>query len=116
MLTREAIAILNKQNTSGQSLAVKKLVLSKLEDIVLHLEEHEVEYKNQRTSIEKLSNPEPGEHPTKIEKMIKAMLYKMEKMEKEVMELRREVTELKTAALPKNNTAWNSPLALNPHS
>ena len=104
MLTREAIAIHNKQHTSGQPFAAKKLVLSKLEDIVLHLEEREVE------------NLKPGEYPTEIEKMIKAMFYKIEKMEKEVTELRTEVTELNTAALPKNNMAWHSPLAPNLHT
>ena len=113
-LTREVIAILNKQNTSGQPLAAKKEAISKLEDIVSHLEEHEVEYENQCT---KLSNAKPDEPHTETEKMIKAMFHKMENMEKEVTGLRREITELKTATIPKSNTTWNPPLqAVNPHT
>jgi len=46
-LTKEVIAIIRSQNTKGQPLQAKQLALQKLDDIVLHLEEHEVDYERQ---------------------------------------------------------------------
>jgi hypothetical protein len=46
-LARVVIGILNKQNTSGQPLIAKKAALAQLDDIVVHLEEHEIEYEKQ---------------------------------------------------------------------
>jgi hypothetical protein len=131
-LTKEVIVLLNGQLPKGvRNVEIKATALKKLDDIVSHLEEHEVLYyqKLETNSNETVSNPLPQKDNTTVAEgeqhrpnpqntlhilnatavdIIKAIYGKMETMEKEMVEMRKEMAEMRNTH-PKNanNSAWN---------
>jgi hypothetical protein len=133
-LTKEVIALLQKQETKGpKTTEIKDTTLKKLDDIVSHLEEHKLlHYQQTNTNT---SNETPhGPHPQKNDatttptgeqhrldhqntlhilngtavEIIKAIYGKMESMEKEMVGMRKEMAEMKeTLSKNTNNRPWS---------
>jgi hypothetical protein len=94
-LTKEVMEILKKQKTSGEPAKAKQSALAKLDDIVGHLEEHEINYERQIEATRATPVDNPLFYGTTIE-MIKSMNERMKSMEKEMIEMRKEMTDMKS--------------------
>lgn len=141
-LTQEVFEIINSQNTSGEPKRLKEAALVKLDNIIRHLAQHEMEPESQ-TQTANINTTKPAETSknhasddavatiitatyTKMETIVKEMAEmrremqtKMDSMEKELVETRKEMAELKSILTSKNTNAskvWNhvSPQVLEP--
>jgi len=90
-LTKEVITVIRSQNTKGQPLQAKQLALQKLNDIVLHLEEHEIDYERQ------LKEARGAHHYIQLSSegigIINAMYDKITNLEKELSEAKQTIAK-----------------------